>query len=255
MPSRKRQHKEFKMAETIAQVTNSANALMREFDVITHNIANVSTNGYKRICNAFSKSLEAQEAGLNINSTENSELSSSIDFSQGNIVETGRPLDFALYGKGFFVLETPNGPLYSRNGIFHTNQNGQIVNSSGMIVAGQNGQISIPGNIALSELNMSADGNINAKGSSIGKFKIVDFKDNESKLIPAGQNCYKISEDIKPADAENIVVRQGYQEASNVKLIDELVDMIMVCRLYEANMKVVSSQGDTSSSIIDVAMG
>src|SRR4030042_1124195 len=153
----RKQHKESKMLETIAQITNSTNDLMQEFDIITHNVANVSTTGYKRISNAFSKSLEQLEAKAT-NSAENFSLSSVIDFSQGNVVETGRPLDFALHGKGFFVLETPNGPLYSRNGIFYTNQNGQIVNSSGMIVAGQNGPITISSDISLSEINVSADG-------------------------------------------------------------------------------------------------
>jgi flagellar basal-body rod protein FlgF len=247
------------MSDTFAQITNSTNALMREFDIITHNLANVSTTGYKRICNKFSKSLDSNElnqveAGTKTNSSS-SPLSSTLDFSQGNIVETGRTLDLALDGKGFFVVETPNGPLYSRNGIFHINQNGQIVNSSGYIVAGQAGPITIPSDIGPSELNVSTDGTISARDTAIGKLKIVDFKDNENKLTPAGANCYKISEDIQPITVENIVVKQGYQEASNVKLIDELVDMIMVCRLYEANMKIVSSQGDTSSSLIGVAMG
>jgi flagellar basal-body rod protein FlgF len=246
------------MIDTTAQITNSISALMREFDIITHNLANVSTTGYKRICNTFSKSLEAQGAGTKINSADSSDLISAIDFSQGNIVETGRPLDVALYGKGFFVIETPNGPLYSRNGIFHINQNGQIVDSTGMNVAGQSGPITIPSNIGLSELNISTDGTISAKGSTIGKFSIVDFGDNENKLVPAGANCYCVPseiKDIEPLPTEDIVVKQNYQEASNVMLVDELVDMITVCRLYEANMKLASSQSEISSSIINVAMG
>jgi flagellar basal body rod protein FlgG len=85
------------MIDTTAQITNSISALMREFDIITHNLANVSTTGYKRICNTFSKSLEAQGAGTKINSADSSDLISAIDFSQGNIVETGRPLDVMEY--------------------------------------------------------------------------------------------------------------------------------------------------------------
>jgi flagellar basal-body rod protein FlgF len=244
------------MTDAAVQVSSSVNDLMREFDIITHNIANVSTTGYKRVSNAFSKSLESQGAGTTTNSSNSSDLSLSLDFSQGNIAETGRPLDIALFGKGLFVVETPNGPLYTRNGIFHINQNGQIVNSVGAIVAGQAGPIAVPRNVGPSELNVSTDGTISAKGTAIGKFRLVDFQDNENKLIPAGASCYKMpDEDIRPVACENIVVKQGYQETSNVKLIDELVDMIMVCRLYEANMKLLSTQGDTSSSIIGVAMG
>ncbi len=249
------------MPETTNQVSSSIDALMQEYHIITHNLANVSTVGYKRICNAFSKVLEAQEATEETYCPGNIDLNSALDFSQGDIVETDRPLDFALYGKGFFVLETPDGPYYTRNGIFHVNPNGQIVNSDGRLVAGQAGPITIPSGVGLSQLNVSSDGSISAAGTAIGKFKVVDFGDNQDKLVPVGANCYSVSdsdvpvENMEPVVAENIVVKQGYQEASNVKIVDELVDMIMVSRLYEANMKLLSSQQETSSSIIGVAMG
>ena len=249
------------MPETATQVSSSIDALMQEYNIITHNLANVSTAGYKRICNAFSKSLEAQEAGEETYSPGVIDLNSALDFSQGNMVETGRPLDLAFYGKGFFVIETPDGPLYTRHGIFHINQNGQIVDSDGRLVAGQAGPITIPSGATLSQLNVSNDGSISIGGTTIGKLRLVDFQDNENKLVPVGANCYSVSdpgvpgENIEPVVAENIVVKQGYQEASNVKLIDELVDMIMVCRLYEANMKLISAQKETYSIIIGVAMG
>jgi len=244
------------MAEITAQISTTIDALTREFDIIAHNLANVSTVGYKRRCNAFSKSLEAQGTGLQTYSPGSIDLNSVFDFSQGSIVETGRPLDLALYGKGFFVIETPEGPLYTRNGIFLTNQNGQIVDSGGRIVAGEAGPITIPGGVVLAQLNVSSDGNISAGDTVIGKFKFVDFKDDENKLVPAGENCYQMSEqDVTPVAAENIVVKQGYQEASNVKMMDELVDMLMVSRLYEANMKFVAAQEEASGSIMSVAMG
>jgi flagellar basal body rod protein FlgG len=165
-------------------------------------------------------------------------------------------LDFALYGKAFFVIETPEGPLYSRNGVFLTNHNGQIVTSDGRIVAGQAGPITVPNDIGLSQLSVSGDGSISAGGAAIGKFKLVDFEDNENKLVPAGANCFKMpDEDVTPVTADHVVVKQGYQEASNVKIVDELVDMIMVSRLYEANMKLLSAQKEASNSIMGVAMG
>jgi flagellar basal-body rod protein FlgF len=244
------------MSEITEQVSSSVDALMQEFYIVTHNLANVSTVGYKRMCNAFSKSLEAREAGEETYSPGTIDLNSAFDFSQGSIVETGRPLDFALYGKGFFVIETPDGPLYTRNGMFNTNQNGQIVDCNGRIVAGEAGPITIPTNVGLSRLNVSSDGTVSAGGAAIGKFRLVDFADNENKLIPAGSNCFQMpEEDIEPVAAEHIVVKQGYQEASNVKMIDELVDMIMVARLYEANMKLLSAQSETAESIMGIAMG
>jgi flagellar basal-body rod protein FlgF len=244
------------MSEVTTQISTSIDALTREFDIIAHNLANVSTVGYKRMCNAFSKSLEAQGTGLQTYSPGTIDLTSAFDFSQGNIVETARPLDFALYGKGFFVIETLEGPLYTRNGVFSTNQNGQIVDSVGRTVAGTAGPITIPGGVELSELNVRGDGTISTGGVTIGRFRLVDFQDDENKLVPAGDNCYRMPEqDVTPVAAENVVVKNGYQEASNVQMVEELVDMLMVARLYEANMKSVTAQQEATSSILSVAMG
>ena len=245
------------MSEIMPQVSSSISALMREYETITNNLANVSTAGYKRRCNAFSKSLQRQMAGTGADKylAGSIELNSSLDFSQGNLSETGRPMDFAIYGKGFFIIETPNGPLYTRNGMFHTNQNGQIVDSQGRIVAGQAGPITIPSDVGISQVSVSNDGNISAGGIPIGKFQLVDFKDNEDKLVPTGDSCYRMpNKNIKPVAAENTIIKQGNQEVSNVKMIEELVDMIMVSRLYEANMKFIAARKEVASSITSAAM-
>lgn len=243
------------MSEILPQVSSSINALMREYETITNNMANINTAGFKRRSNAFSKSLQEQMKGVDRYTPGSIELNSSLDFSQGNISETGRPLDFAISGKGFFVIETPNGPLYTRNGIFQTNQNRQIINSQGQIVAGEGGPITIPSDVGISQVNVSSDGSVIAGGITIGKFQLVDFKDNEAKLVPTGDSCYQMPDNnIQPVAAENIIVKQGSQEVSNVKMIDELVDMIMVSRLYEANMKFVAARKEVASSITNAAM-
>ena len=244
------------MSDVTSQVSSSISDLMEQFSIITHNLANVSTVGYKRISSTFSASLQAQQEGAEAESSEETGLETMLDFSQGSIVETSRPLDFALYGKGFFVIETLEGPLYARKGTFQTDQNGQIVDSEGRIVAGQAGPITIPVEIGLSQLSVSSDGTISAGGAAIGQFSLVDFGEDESKLVSAGASCFLMpDENIQPVTAENIVVKQGYQEASNVQMVEELVNMIMVTRLYEANMKFISAQKDTSDSLMDVAMG
>ena len=239
----------------IPQVSSSIDALMREYEIITNNLANVSTTGFKRITNAFTKSLEEQMINSDQYSPGKIELNSSIDFSQGNINVTGRSLDFAIYGKGFFIIETPNGPLYTRNGVFHTDQNNQIVDSQGRIVAGDAGPITIPNDAGILQINVSKDGNISAAGVPIGKFKLVDFQDNENKLVPTGDSCYQMPDpNIQPVEAENSIIKQGSQEVSNVKMIEELVDMMMVTRLYEANMKFISARKEIASSITSAAM-
>lgn len=239
------------MASVTEQISSSIDTLTRELDIIAHNLANASTVGYKRRCNAFSKSLEQQLGS----SSDNNDSDSSLDFSQGNTVETGRPLDLALYGEGFFVIETPDGPLYTRNGALHVNQNNQLVDSLGRIVAGQSGPIVIPNNVGISQLSVSSNGTISANGTDIGTLNLVTFED-ESMLVPIGESCYRMSEEgTQPTTAENIAVKQGYQESSNVKIIDELVGMILVTRLYEANIKTISALKQNSSSLTSLAMG
>ena len=242
------------MSAITDQVSTTIDALTQEFNIIAHNLANVSTVGFKRRCNAFSQSLEAQDPESYSPGTI--DLNSVFDFSQSSIVETSRPLDFALHGKGFFVIETPEGPRYTRNGTFSTNQNSQIVDSLGRIVAGQAGPITIPANVGTSQLNVANDGTISAGETAIGRFRLVDFNDNENKLIPTGDSCYLMPDpNIQPAEAQNIIVKQGYQEASNVQIIDELVDMILVTRLYEANMDSLTAEQQASGSLMSVAMG
>jgi len=239
------------LADITAQVSASLDALTQEFDVISNNLANASTTGYKRRCNAFTKALEEQGAVQSLEGTSQTVL----DFSQGNLVQTDRTLDFALHGKGFFVIETPDGPLYTRHGVFQINQNGQIVDMSGRVVAGTAGPITLPAEIDSGTVHVASDGRVSAGDTAIGQLRVVEFGDSENRLIPTGNTCFLAPADLEPADAESPVVRQGYQEASNVKLVDELVSMIMVSRLYESSMRLVSVNRETSNSMLSVAMG
>jgi flagellar basal body rod protein FlgG len=238
-----------------SQVTSSITSLEQEFSAIAHNLANVNTVGYKRIVTSFSEALDAQQSGAAADSSE-AELNLGLDFSQGlSFIETGRSLDVALYGKGFFVVETPDGPLYTRNGSFKVNQNGQIVDSIGRVVAGEAGPITIGADTPISQINISNDGTVSADGQELGKFRLVDFGENEGEILPVGNSCFGAPEDVEPTRAENITVRQGYLESSNVKIVNELVSMIMVSRLYEANMKLVSTRKEASNGLMSVAMG
>ncbi|MHC4842618.1 MAG: flagellar hook-basal body protein [Planctomycetota bacterium] len=238
------------MSDASIETSSSISSLVEEFGIITHNLANVSTTGYKRRCTAFSKALEAAQS----NQPEQINVDAVFDFSQGNLIQTGRPLDVALSSKGFFVIETPQGPLYTRNGVFMTNQNGQIVDTLGRTVAGQAGPISIPIDIGLSELYIAENGTISSGDTAIGKFRIVDFGGDVDKLDSVGDSCFKMTDEtIAPANAQNVAVKQGYQESSNVTMIEELVNMMMVSRLYEANIKAMSAQSKASSSLLNVA--
>ena len=242
------------MAESVTQVSASVDALERQFEIIAHNMANVSTAGFKRRCNNFTQVIAAQSTGPE--GTADAESSESpLDFSQGTLVQTDRTLDVALYGKGFFVIESPEGPLYTRHGIFQTNRNGQIVDTMGRLVAGTSGPLLVPPNVDVSEIRVDGTGRVSAGQAALGRFQIVEFGQREAQLLPVGLNYFRAPTDVRPVDAVGVAVRQGYEEASNVKVIDELVNMIMVSRLYEANMKWVSVNRDNSNSAMSVAMG
>ncbi|MCL5283064.1 MAG: flagellar hook basal-body protein [Planctomycetes bacterium] len=242
------------MADTVAQIGASVEALEKQFDITAHNMANVSTAGFKRRCNNFTQAIAAQYAG--VEGAIDAELSESpVDFSQGALVQTDRTLDVALYGKGFFVIESPEGPLYTRHGVFQTNPNGQIVDTMGRLVAGAAGPLLVPGDVDVSQIHIDSAGRVNAGPAALGRFRIVEFGDQEDQLRPTGLDCFFAPPEVPPKEAASVSVRQGYEEASNVKLIDELVNMILVSRLYEANMKLMTVSSETSGSAISVAMG
>ncbi len=97
------------MSDEFDVAASSIAALVQDFRAVAQNLANINTSGYKRICTAFSQVLASQ---LGVQATP------TVDFTQGTLTRTGRPLDLGLEGKGFFVIETPTGPLYTRNGGF-----------------------------------------------------------------------------------------------------------------------------------------
>jgi flagellar basal-body rod protein FlgF len=230
----------------------SVSSLTQEYATITHNIANASTAGYKRRVNAFSQILDEVRG---IDRTGSPAATQGIDFSQGHLVQTSRSLDLALQGKGFFVVETPSGPLYTRNGSFQINGQGQIVDTQGRIVAGEGGAITVPKEVSTSDLTVSAEGKIGAGGMAIGKLKVVEFANPASELTPSGTNCFSASGTSRAAQAKETKVNQGYQESSNVNSMEELVGLITVTRLYESNMKVLTSRSDADKSMLSVAMG
>jgi flagellar basal body rod protein FlgG len=243
------------MVDSAGQLGSSINALMNEYHTVAHNIANINTTGYKRRVNSFSRELMNQMSGGTEESVSAAEITAegAVDFTTGALVNTGRALDAALLGKGFFVVETPDGPLYTRNGVFQVNTQGQLVDLENRILAGDGGPIVVPPNVSELDINIAEDGNVKAGQGLLGKLRIVDFKENESELIPVGRSCFKADPDFPVSDAENVTVRQGFREASNVKLVEELVDLIGVSRLYEMNMSLLRKQQENSQVMLGVA--
>jgi len=94
---------------------------------------------------------------------------------------------------------------------------------------------------------------VSAGGSSLGRLKVVDFNEDEEKLFSVGKNCFSVPEVVVPAAAENALIKQGYQENSNVERMEEVVGLITVSRLYETNMKLLARRQENAKAIIGVA--
>ena len=238
------------MVDSADAIANSLQALSEQFHAIAHNLANVNTSGYKRVLCDF----VTAPAGAGGPAAPGAVRVKTVhDFSPGTLVQTERALDLGLQGKGFFVLETPDGQLYTRHGVFTTNAEGRLVDLAGRAVAGESGPIVIPKNAPLHSINVSADGNISAGKTVLGKLKLVEFADPQV-LVAVGQNAFQGPADQATA-AKTTTVHQGFQEASNVGAVDELVGLIMVSRLYEANTKAAHARDERLKTLLGVAAG
>jgi flagellar basal body rod protein FlgG len=155
-----------------------------------------------------------------------------IDFREGPLELTGRSLDFALQGDGFFVVEGRQRLLYSRNGRFHLNEAGELVTVDGLRVQGAGGAIRIPSGSSTESLQVTAEGRIIAEGAELGRLDIVRFADPQ-QLVRAGKSLFAAPGDMT-AEPSEATVAQGMLEGANVSAVTELIELIAASRQYEA---------------------
>lgn len=247
------------MSDPIELTTSSMQGLVQQYRTIACNIANAGTIGYKRRRGLFAQSLRNQEAAGGVweaapySPSAKLTVSDAVDFSQGRMVNTARPLDLALDGKGFFVIETPQGELYTRNGAFRVSPEGQILDFAGRTIAGSAGPIVVPAGASTVDIQVSRNGQISAGGRRIGELKLVDFED-PTALIPVGAGTFQAPSSVRPIDPAKVTVHQGFQEASNVRITEEMVDLITVARLYEANVRIIRAEDERMKNLLQVAM-
>jgi len=158
---------------------------------------------------------------------------------QGAINNTGDTLDAAISGKGFFTVNTQNGPVYTRDGNFIKSPEGFLATQDGNHVQGENGDIPIKS----VNIKIATDGTITEDGQKIDKLKMTDFEDYRYLQKVSG-NTFKVNPDF-PNEAKETAfsgqIDQGFLEASNVNSVTEMVDMIVVNRNYESAQKVIQS--------------
>ena len=236
-------------------------ALSRELDVVANNIANLNTNGFKADGALFEEYLSTS-ARSDAHSSAESRISfvrdrgTWHDLSKGPVEQTGNPLDVAIDGDGFLVVQTPRGERYTRSGALQIDAKGTLVTSDGNPVVGGAGPITLQqtdhdvaiskeGAISVLEGTSTAD-------SLRGKLKLVRFdKKDELKLQKDGAGTFMAPNGVAPITDKTSRVIQGAVEKSNVRGVVEITRMIEITRSYTQVAALLQQQGDMRSSAIN----
>ncbi len=211
---------------------------MQALDTIADNLANISTSGYRGQHSVFQSVL----AGLNETTSPLNQAvndygvlgATRLDLSQGTLQRTGNDHDLAIEGPGFFVVQTANGKMYTRNGNFHVSTQNQLVTAAGDPVVGDSGPLTVLDG----PMSVSADGTISINGAVAGKVKVVEFAPGTT-LDRMGQSYYSAPSGSEMA-AQTSNVRQGMTESSNVNAVSSVVDLITVQRSAEMMQRVLA---------------
>ena len=236
-------------------------AQQTQLDVISHNLSNVSTTGYKRNNAVFEDLIYQNLRQVGAQTTEENQLptglhlglgvnvvATSRNFTQGSLQQTNNSLDVAIDGNGFFEVQMPDGTIgYTRDGSFKLDSQGRVVTSGGLPVAPG---ITVPE--GAKNLSISQSGVVSvtippgAAPQELGQLAMSSFI-NSAGLEPVGQNLYKESaasgapQQGQPGTNGLGIVKHGFLENSNVNVVEELVSMIQTQRAYEMNSKAIQT--------------
>ena len=236
-------------------------AQQTQLDTISNNLANVSTNGYKRSHAVFEDLMYQNLRQAGAASSDQTQIPTGLqvglgtravatarNFGQGNLQQSSNPLDVAIRGNGFFQIQMPDGTTgYTRDGSFQVSAQGQLVTNNGYTV--QPG-ITIPAQAQ--SVTIAADGTVNvllpgqAQPQAVGQIQLAGFI-NPGGLEPRGQNLFTETAASGTPNAATPgtnglgSVQQGFVETSNVNVVEELVAMIQTQRAYELNSKAIQT--------------
>lgn len=229
--------------------------------VISNNLANVNTTGFKKGRPLFEDLIYQNMRQVGSQTTQNTQLPTGLQLgtgvrtvvteklhTQGNIQQTDNSLDVAINGRGFIQILMPNGDInYTRDGSFKLDSTGQIVTSGGLTLEPN---ITIPQDAE--SISIGRDGTVtviqpgSTTGTNVGQIQVADFI-NPAGLEPVGENLFRESAASgapvvgTPGEDELGYLQQGALETSNVNVVEELVNMIETQRAYEMNSKAIST--------------
>jgi flagellar basal-body rod protein FlgF len=224
------------MGDAVVDTYSALEARMKIVDIITNNLANANTTGFKR---DFGHILQ-KETGYDVGTQ--------VDMSAGDLVSTGNELDVAINGQGFFAIQTPNGVRYTRNGSFSLSAAGELVTKDGMPVLNSSGTTI---NIGRGKVAIQDSGIVTVDGSEVATLKIVNFNDPQ-KLQKEG--LYRLTWNGAPSGVQDVTephLKSGTLERSNVNAMDEMVHLMSAYREFEAVQRTLKTlMSDLSGKLV-----
>jgi flagellar basal-body rod protein FlgF len=217
--------------------------LMREMQVVAHNIANISTTGFRREGVIFSEYVRRMEDGPSLSMANGD--ARHLDLRQAGLSQTGGAFDFAIQGDGFFLIETLQGQALTRAGGFTPNAEGELVNFDGHRLLDLGGApIFVPPDAG--QVSLSPDGTLSANGVPLAQLGLWQPTD-PLKMSHQGGTVF-VAEGVEPALSTTIL--QGFLEESNVNPISEIARMIAVQRAYEMGQGFLEKEDERMRGVI-----
>jgi flagellar basal-body rod protein FlgG len=231
------------MDRGIYPIVSGAIAQERRIDMLTENLANIQTPGYKRQKPLFKTFLSNALVGANVKGKSDQVFTrmvgSFFDWKTGSFKPTGNPFDLALDGEGFFAVQSAKGETeYTRNGNFVLNAKRELTTRDGAMLLGESGPIQLP----VGTVTVNQAGEIQVDGAQLDTLRVLQFKDFAS-TVQVGER-YKTKGEVIPATDTRVV--QEALEESNVNAVEEYVQMVELHRNYEAALKVIQTMDETA---------
>ena len=228
---------------------------MEALDILSNNLANSNTGGFKLDREFYS--LYQGEQTMPANGQQATTLpviqKGWTDFQQGLVTPTGNQLDLAIEGKGFFAVDGPSGPLYTRNGAFKLSPAGVLTTIDGYPVRAVSPDNQPPKKIqtvSQNPIQISVDGTVQQDGQNLGQIQLMNFADT-GVLNKMGNSYYRVDPKVKPTAAKDATVGQGKIEGSNVAPAESAVRLVDLMRQYEMLQKAVTVAAEMNKQAID----
>lgn len=241
------------MTQALFAAASGASVYEKRLDILANNLSNMNTVGFKQDRLIFEVPAQGggQKGGSNLGnypiSAPPSPTATRTDFSPGQLRHTQNALDLALDGEGFFIIQTPDGRCYTRKGNFTLNQEGVLVTKDGYPVLGKSGEIKITGH----DVRIDEGGDIWVDGTAVDTISVVSIPNTHTLRKLGGSLFSPPGSGVDENKAEDVKVKQGFIETSNVNAIKAMIEMIDVLRGYESYQKVIKFLDDATRKSIN----